>query len=68
MINLLYFENLEEVREFCDHYCLSVEGYDVVMDSKANLEPESSLPQKRSQSLVEAKMTVSIGEVSGAIL
>ncbi|XP_059170750.1 germinal-center associated nuclear protein-like isoform X2 [Physella acuta] len=63
MINLLYFENVEEVREFCDHYCLAVEGYDVVMDSKANLEPESSLPQKRSQSLVEAKMTVSIGEV-----
>ncbi|CAL1527063.1 unnamed protein product [Lymnaea stagnalis] len=62
MIRLLCFEDSKEVVDFCDHYCLATEGSDVVMDSKAYLEPESAIPQKRSQSLIEVKQTVSVGE------
>ncbi|XP_005095086.1 germinal-center associated nuclear protein [Aplysia californica] len=62
MIRLLRFESAEEVEEFCYHYCLSVEESDVLLDAKAYMEPEGSLSQRRSQTLVEAKCTVSVGE------
>ena len=63
MIRLLCFESASDVEAFCYHYCLSVEGSDVVLDSRAYLEPEERMPQRRAPQLVEAKARVSIGEV-----
>lgn len=65
MIRLLCFEDAKQVESFCYHYCLSLKGVDVELDSKAYTEPEGSLPQTRSQSLIEIKQeSLSIGEVS----
>lgn len=65
MIHLLCFENASEVAAFCSHYGISLKGADVMLDSKAYIEPEGSLPQTRSQSLIEIKQeNMSIGEVS----
>ncbi|BFZ10368.1 hypothetical protein BsWGS_13408 [Bradybaena similaris] len=64
MIRLLCFEDARQVESFCYHYCLSLKGVDVELDSKAYTEPEGSLPQTRSQSLIEIKQeSLSIGEV-----
>ncbi|GFO23229.1 mcm3 minichromosome maintenance deficient 3associated protein [Plakobranchus ocellatus] len=63
LARLLKFEDRAQVENFCDHYCLSVEGGKIVMDAQAFLEPETSIPETRSPSLVEAKRTVSVGEI-----
>ncbi|RUS74574.1 hypothetical protein EGW08_017655, partial [Elysia chlorotica] len=63
MIRLLGFEDTAQVEGFCDHYCLSVEGEEIVMDAQAFLEPESSIPETRAPTLVEAKRSVSVGEI-----
>ena len=66
LIRLLEFENAEEARELCWHFCLAVEEGGVVLDSKQYLAPEQTLPQQRSRGLVEAKCTVSMGQVPPA--
>ena len=68
LIRLLGFEDGEQVENFCDHYCLTVEGDEIVMDAQAFLEPESSIPETRSPTLVEAKRSVSVGEVGFLML
>ncbi|KAH9508133.1 hypothetical protein Btru_054821 [Bulinus truncatus] len=62
LTRLLCFEDDSEAKDFCSYYNLNVEGNDVIMDSRAYLKPEASLPQRRSKSLVEAKLTTSLGE------
>ncbi|GFR69715.1 MCM3 minichromosome maintenance deficient 3associated protein [Elysia marginata] len=63
VIRLLGFEDSAQVESFCDHYCLTVEGDEIVMDAQAFLEPETSIPETRSQTLVEAKRIVTVGEI-----
>lgn len=60
---MLAFEDTEEAAEFCMHYGLVTKAGEVCLDRTSYIEPELGIPLRRAHSVIESKLTVSVGEV-----
>lgn len=59
----LDFETEEEASDFCQHYCLRISEGQVYMDRASFVRPEAAIPQSRAVTLIESKLTESVGQV-----
>ena len=65
LVQQLCFEDTDECREFCEHHGLTVATDHVLLERHGYIQPEAALAVRRSVTLIEAKLSVSVGEVGG---
>ncbi|KAL4226945.1 Germinal-center associated nuclear protein [Mactra antiquata] len=63
LVRLLGFENESEASEFCEHYGFHVTDNEVVLDRSEYIEPETAWSPRRSVSLIESRLMVTVGEL-----
>ncbi|XP_064604912.1 germinal-center associated nuclear protein-like isoform X2 [Liolophura sinensis] len=63
LMRVLAFEDTEEAAEFCMHYGLLTKAGEVCLDRNSYIEPELGISLRRAHSVIESKLTVSVGEV-----
>lgn len=64
MVRCLGFESKIEARYFCKFHGLNVTEEFVVLDRTSYVEPEESWLPRRSQNIIESKLSSRISEVS----
>ena len=65
LVHLLSFEDESEALEFCEYYGFNILDGEAILDRAEYIEPETAWPARRSRSLIESKLMLSVGEVCG---